>query len=191
MIEPLIENGMAKLPAGEWLVGATQPAATKGRFTRRGQRGFIVPDRAAARVLKVEGDAWFASAERPFLTRLTALPDQVLSVASAKLLVAPLAIRKGARSLKPVPLSFNHALPVTEFLHGWVVIASAGRVTKVEVADGETLTVRPEALVAWIGKTPSGFCPKLSVVDMILPRGPKELAFNFHGPATVWLEGGK
>ena len=55
--------------------------------------------------------------------------------------------------------------------------------------DGQTLSVRPEAVVAWTGKMPTGFCPKLSIWDVILPRGPRDLLFTFYGPGVVWAEG--
>ena len=56
--------------------------------------------------------------------------------------------------------------------------------------DGQTLSVRPEAVVAWTGKMPTGFCPKLSIWDVILPRGPRDLLFTFYAPGVVWIEGG-
>jgi hypothetical protein len=71
----------------------------------------------------------------------------------------------------------------------WVVMATASRTTRVPVSEDETLSVRPEAAVAWTGKRPSGFCPKLGLWDMLLPRGPKNLLLRFHGPCLVWIEG--
>ena len=71
----------------------------------------------------------------------------------------------------------------------WVVMATASRTARVSVADGETLSVRPEAVVAWTGPRPTGFCPKLGIWDILLPRGPKDLLFTFHGPSLVWIEG--
>ena len=189
MEEALIENGAAKVPPGKWLCGRNQPAASLGKAALRSLKGFVVPDRAWVRTATVEGPAWFASADAPFLTRIPALPDEALSVVSSKVLVAPFASRVGAKSLKLVPMSFRRATPVTAFRFGWVVTATRGRVTRVALEDGETLTVRPEALVAWIGKEPTGFCPKLSVLDILLPRGPKGLAYSFHGPCVVWFEG--
>ena len=52
-----------------------------------------------------------------------------------------------------------------------------------------TLSARPEAVVAWTGKRPTGFCPKLSIWDILLPRGPRDLLFTFYGPGIVWIEG--
>ena len=71
----------------------------------------------------------------------------------------------------------------------WVVMATASRTARMAVADGDTLSVRPEAVVAWTGPRPSGFCPKLGIWDVLLPRGPKDLLFTFHGPCIVWIEG--
>lgn len=207
MAEAVIENGFAKLATGEYLAGIGQPVACRGAFSVKSLKGFIVPDRAAVRQVAVAGTsgtgktggtdepaaAYFADGERPFLTRLDAMPDEALSLVSAKLLVAPFASRVGANSLKLVPMSFNRATPVTEFKGGeagsWVIAATRSRVTRAVLEEGETLTVRPEALVAWTGSRPSGFCPRLSVLDIILPRGPKNLAYTFHGPAIVWFEG--
>lgn len=189
MDEALIESGAAKVPAGKWLMGRLQPAAALGPAVVRSQRGFIVPDRAAVLSVETTSDAWCASADRPFLTRLSALPDESLCLVSGKLLVAPAASRVKARMLKLVPMSFRRATPVTEFRLGWAVAATKGRVSRVVVEDGRTLSVRPESLVAWIGKDPTGYCPKLSVWDILLPRGPKSLSYSFHGPCVVWFEG--
>jgi hypothetical protein len=68
--------------------------------------------------------------------------------------------------------------------------ATKSRVTRVAIEDGDTLTVRPESVVAWIGNQPTGFCPRLSIWNVVLPCPPKNLAYTFHGPATVWFEGG-
>ena len=43
--------------------------------------------------------------------------------------------------------------------------------------------------MAWTGKKPTGFCPKLSIWDILLPRGPRDLLFTFYGPGIVWVEG--
>lgn len=189
MSEAVIENGAAKVEAGTWLVGRVQPAAFLGTATISGLRGFIVPDRAAVKVATTTSTAWCADAERPFLTRLPALPDESLHAVSRKLLVAPMEARVKARMLKLVPFSFRGTMPITELRKGWAVLATKSRVTRVALEEGESLTVRPEALVAWVGKEPTGFCPKLSLLDMLLPRGPKNLSYSFHGPAVVWFEG--
>lgn len=189
MTEALIENGAARVVAGEWLVGTSQPAASLGRVDLRALGGFVVPDRTVVRRAVAAGDMWCASAEAPFLTRFDALPDEPLRLVGAKLLVAPFTSRVGARALKLIPMSFSRALPVTEFKGGWVVAATRSRVTKVVLEENETLVVGREALVAWQGALPTGFCPRLSVWDILLPRGPRSLAFTFHGPAVVWFEG--
>lgn len=189
MNEPLLENGMAKAGAGTWLAGTDQPAACLGTARTTGLKGFIVPDRASVRQVETAGDAWFASADRPFLTHLVALPDEPLNVVSRKLLVAPFESRVKGLALRLIPLSFARSTPVTILQKGWALMATKSRTMRVTLKDGETLTVRPEALVAWIGKRPSGFCPKLRIIDILLPRGPRTLAYSFHGPATVWFEG--
>lgn len=191
MNEVTIANGCAEVPAGTWLMGRAQPTACLGSFSLRTLKGFIVPDRASVRIATAGGTSWCADQRRPFLTRLDALPDESLAVVSAKLLVAPSEARVGARNVKLIPMSFRGVARVTEFRAGWTVTATAGRVTRVALAEGESLTVRPEALVAWTGKDPTGFCPKLRVLDLLLPRVPKRLAFSFHGPAVVWFEGSR
>ena len=99
MNAPLLEHGMAKVAAGVYLVAASQPAAHFGTARLAGLRGLVVPDRAALRRVETAGDAYFASAEAPFLTFLSLPSDAPLSAVSAKLLVAPLASRvRGARS---------------------------------------------------------------------------------------------
>ena len=71
----------------------------------------------------------------------------------------------------------------------WLVLATASRTVRIAVAEDSTLSVRPESAVAWTGPRPSGFCPKLGLGDLLLPRGPKNLLLRFHGPCIVWLEG--
>ena len=71
----------------------------------------------------------------------------------------------------------------------WVVMATRSRTTRIALADGESLGVRPEAAVAWTGPRPTGFCPRLRLLDVLLPRGPRDLLLHFHGPAIVWIEG--
>ena len=189
MSEAVIESGCARVSAGAWLVGRAQPAACRGVCRSRALRGFIVPDRAKVLSLAAEGDVYCAAADRPFLTRFDALPDETLNLVSEKLLLAPLDARTGAHPVKIVPFSFRQVTPVTEFRKGWAIAATKSRVTRLGVEDGDTLTVRQEAVVAWVGRDPSGFCPRLGIMDLLLPRGPKGLAYNFHGPCTVWFEG--
>lgn len=189
MAEAVIEKGCAQAPAGTWLVGRSQPAACLGTCRSRSLRGFIVPDRARVLAVTADGPLYCAAADRPFLLRLDALPDETLNLVSEKLLLAPLDARTGAHNVKLVPFSFKRVTPVTEFRKGWAVAATRSRVTRLAVEEGGTLTVRSEALVAWVGRDPSGFCPRLGLWDLLLPRGPKNLAYNFHGPCTVWFEG--
>jgi len=189
MTEAIIESGFAKVESGTWLAGRAQPAACRGKAKASCLKGLFVADRASVRRLETDDTAWFSRAEAPFLTRIDALPDEAVSVISEKVLVAPFESRVGSESLKLVPLSFQKTVSVTQFKKGWVVAATRSRVARLALADGETLTVRPESLLAWAGKRPSGFCPKLSLLDMILPRMPKNLSYTFHGPGVVWFEG--
>ena len=131
--------------------------------------------------------AWCASADRPFLTRLDC--GVPVTAVSDKVLVAPAAARTGARLLRVVPMSFARSIRTTEFSSEWVVMATRSRTARVALADGESLGVRPEAAVAWTGARPSGFCPRLRLLDILLPRGPRDLMLHFHGPAIVWIEG--
>lgn len=186
---PTIENGAVRVEAGAWLMQVGQPAAALGTATVRGLKGFLVPDRSALASVTMTGTCWCASSAQPFLTLATALPDEPLNAVSAKVLVAPAASRVGGRSLRLIPMSLKGAATITSFRLGWSVFATKSRVTRIALKDGDTLCVRPEALVAWSGRDPTGFCPKLSVLDMLLPRGPKSLSFSFHGPAVVWFEG--
>lgn len=189
MSEALIENGCAKVQAGEWLMGRSQPVACTGPYQKLGLRGFIVQDRSHLVEVRSQHDLYCASADKPFLCRLDALPDEKLNVISSKLLVAPKESRVGARCVKIIPMCFKRAMPVTEFQKGWVIASTRGRAMRVAVKENETLMVNPESVIAWIGKDPTGFCPKLGIMDILLPRGPRELAFSFHGPCTIWFEG--
>ena len=189
MNEVEIANGCAKAPKGEWLVAACQPAAYAGDCRVAGQRGLIVPDRSHLRLAVATGDVWCASAVNPFLTRLDAPPDEPVSVVSGKVLIAPKSARTGARGVKLVPMSFRRRTVVTDFRGGWAVAATRSRVTRIALEEGETLSVRPDAVVAWIGRDPTGFCRRLGMMDILLPRGPRNLVFSFHGPSVVWFEG--
>jgi len=189
MTEAVIESGFARVTAGQWLAGRAQPTAACGVVHEHGLRGLVVPDRMAVKVLEAREGVLCASADAPFLTRLAALPDEPLSLVSSKLLIAPLSSRVGARRIKLVPFSLRSAVTVTEFKLGWVVAATRSRTLRVGLAEGEVLTVRKESVVAWSGPDPVGFCPKLKVLDLLLPRSPGNLAFTFRGPAVVWFEG--
>ena len=147
--------------------------------------------------------AWCSAANRPVLTRIDC--GVPVSAVSEKVLVAPAAARSGARLVRVVPMSFARSIRVTEFAppsdlppegspeprtdSSWVVMATRSRTTRVALADGESLGVRPEAAVAWTGARPSGFCPRMRLLDVFLPRGPRDLLLHFHGPSIVWFEG--
>ena len=118
-----------------------------------------------------------------------ALPPEVSSPSGGATSTASAGATSAAAA---APTSAAPAAPTSPPKGGpsaWVVMATASRTTRVAVTDGDTLSVRPEAVVAWTGQRPTGFCPKLGIWDILLPRGPKDLLFNFHGPCLVWIEG--
>ena len=191
-------SGFAIVGDGTWLVGAAQPAAVRGSFSRRWLRGVVCPDRNALSLVEVNrsqgAEAWCSASDRPFLTRIDC--GEPVTVVSDKVLIAPAAARSAARLLRVVPMSFTRSIRTTVFSipekhdsAAWVVMATRSRTTRVVLPEGESLAVRPDSIVAWTGKRPSGFCPKLSLVDILLPRGPRDLLLDFHGPAIVWIEG--
>lgn len=185
--QPHIENGFASVTGGSWLVRRGQPAACNS-ISLRGLKGFVVPDRFLLQVVEAKGAVHAASSERPFLTQVS-VTDQ-LKVVTAKVLLAPLEARSGGQLLRVIPLSFRHAFPVTKFSKDWVVLATRSRVRRFVVEEDEILTVRSDAAVAWTGKDPTGFCPKLRMRDLIFPvRHRVQLALNFYGPQIVWVEG--
>ena len=195
-MEANIENGFASVGGGEWLVGRGQPAAVRGGFKaipapKVEGRGFwrrlFEPDRRRVDFLRLDGEMWCASAERPFITRID-LGERV-SLVTDKLLLAPASSRRAGTLVKTIPFSFKGAVATTELEIGWALTATRSRVTKVVVKEGETLGVRPESVVAWTGRAPTGFCPRLRLRDVILPCAPRTLVLDFHGPAIVWLEG--
>ena len=188
-----IENGFAATGAGEWLSGRPQPVAFSGSARRRGLRGWAVRDRSSLSLVETSGKSYFADASRPFLTFIPCAAP--LKAVSSKVLVAPAASRVGAEAVKPIPFSASNAFAVTEFAHKdekscWVVMATVSRTLRVPLADGETLSVKPDSVVAWTGEKPTGFCARLGLLDFILPRMPSTLVLNFHGPCVVWIEGG-
>ena len=182
-----IEGGFAEVGAGAWLMGRGQPAAFFGSAVRRRRKGFFLRDRSALDLVETTGAAKCADARRPFLTHIPCAAS--ISAASAKVLVAPAAARTGAEVVKMIPMSLKGSLCVTVFGENWVVMATASRTARLQVADGDTLSVRPESVVAWTGNRPTGFCPKLGLWDILLPRGPRNLLLHFHGPSVVWVEG--
>lgn len=209
-----IANGFAVIGPGLWLVGAAQPAAYEGNLARRPRRGWRVPDRAALALVEIDAPARCGSALRPFLTLIPCAAP--ISAVSEKILVAPADARSGAEVLRPIPFSVKGSICITRFAQpgdeptnrqtddsseppnhqstnppnaSWLVLATISRTVRIAVAEDSTLSVRPEAAVAWTGPRPSGFCPKLGLGDLLLPRGPKNLLLRFHGPCIVWLEG--
>ena len=195
-----IEGGFAEVGAGSWLMGRGQPAAFFGSAVRRRRRGLFLRDRQSLDLVETSSAAKCADARRPFLTHIPCAAP--ISAVSSKVLVAPASARSGSEMMKVVPMSLRNAICVTKFAlageglgagnaSSWVVMATASRTARLQVADGDTLSVRPEAVVAWTGNRPTGFCPKLGVWDIILPRGPRDLLLHFHGPSVVWTEGGR
>ena len=204
-----IANGFAAIGAGLWLLAPSQPAAFEGAMTRRRRTGWRVPDRAALDLVELDGPARCATAERPFLTHIPCAAP--IHAVSAKVLVAPASARRGAEVVRPVPLSAKGSFCVTQFDHpgetsndstiqrsndptiqrpnAWVVMATAARTARVQVSEGGTLSVRPGCVVAWTGPRPTGYCPRLRLRDLILPRPPRDLLLHFHGPCLVWIEG--
>ncbi len=182
-----IAGGFAEVDAGTWLVGRGQPAAFLGDAVRRPRKGLFVRDRSWLDIVATSGHAWFADAMRPFLTHIPCAAS--VRAVSGKMLVAPEAARTGAELVKVVPMSSRGAIGVTVLEREWVVMATSSRTTRISVEEGETLSVRPEAVVAWTGNRPTGYVRRLGVMDVILPRAPRELMLHFHGPCIVWAEG--
>lgn len=183
----MIQNGFVEVGAGSWLVSHGQPAAFFGKAVRMRRKGWILRDRGGLDLIETTGESKFADRDRPFLTHIPCAAP--ISAVTSKVLVAPAVARTGSQSVRPIPMSLTGSICVTDFGSEWVVMATRGRTARIQVAEGETLSVRPEAVVAWSGAKPTGFCPKLGVFDMILPRGPRGLLLTFYGPAIVWVEG--
>lgn len=189
-----ISGGFATVGAGLWLASSGQPAACRGAMRRRRRTGLFLRDRQALELVETSGDAYFSSVERPFLTHIPCVAP-VFAV-SSKVLLAPGPAWDGAIALKPVPMGAGRALCVTRFKaagegaeRSWVVAATRSRTARFAAEEGETVSVRPECIVAWIGARPTGSCRKIGVLDLILPRMPRDVLFDFHGPCTVWIEG--
>lgn len=182
-----IEGGFAEVGAGLWLAGCGQPAAFFGTAVRRRRKGWCVRDRSRLDLVETTAAAKCADSARPFLTHIACAAP--LFAVSEKVLVAPAVARKDAQLVKVVPMSAKSALCVTEFGSDWAVMATASRTARIALADGETVSARPESVVAWTGRRPTGFCPKLSLWDLLLPRGPKDIFLTFYGPGVVWVEG--
>ncbi len=184
-----LEGGFAEVGAGAWLMGRGQPAAFFGSAVRRRRKGFFLRDRGSLDLVETTSVAKCADARRPFLTHIPCAAP--ISAVSSKVLVAPAQAWSGAETVKVVPMSSRGSLGATLFGGEWVVMATASRTLRLQVEDGDTLSARPEAVVAWTGRRPTGFCPKLGIWDVILPRGPRDLLLHFHGPCLVWVEGAK
>lgn len=198
-----IEGGFAKTGPGLWLASCGQPAAFRGNVHRKVRRGWRVRDRALLKLVQTEGKAWFAMSLRPFLTHIPCAAD--VYAVSGKVLVAPASARKDAICVKPVPMSFSNSVCATLFGQpenieteekkpetadsAWVVMATQSRTVRIPLEEGETLSARPEAVVAWTGRKPTGYCPKISIWNILLPRPPRDLLFTFYGPGIVWIEG--
>lgn len=206
-----IENGFAEVESGLWLMGRGQPAAFFGKVFRHRRKGWRVYDRSSLDLVETTATAKCADSSRPFLTHIPCAAT-VFAV-SGKVLVAPASARRGAQAVKAIPMSAKGSLCATTFGlpseaqdeptdqppngpadqrtgdSAWVVMATASRTCRIPIDEGQTLSARPEAIVAWTGKCPTGFCPKLSVWDVVLPRGPRDLLFTFYGPGIVWIEG--
>ena len=187
--EASIEGGFAHVTDGSWLMGAAQPAVCRGTMREQCMRGWLVPDRGSLRIVEISGVASCSDAKRPFLARIDCA--EKLCVVSWRILVAPAAARTGSHLIRVVPMSFKYAIAVTEFKNpGWAVVATASRVNRFVLAEGEILSVRRESAVAWTTKNPVGHCPKLTMRDVLLPRRrEKTLWLNFYGPGVVWAEG--
>ena len=155
-------------------------------------------NRSKLELVETSAAAMCADSSRPFLTHIPCAAP-VFAV-SDKVLVAPAAARRDAQFVKVVPMSVRSSLCVTEFgvaedaddgkgTSAWVVMATASRTCRMPLEDGETLSARPDAVVAWTTKRPTGFCPRLSIWDVLLPRGSRDLLLTFYGPGVVWIEG--
>ena len=210
-----IENGFAEVGAGSWLMGRGQPAAFFGEAVRRGRKGWRVSDRAYLELFETTGVAKCADSSRPFLTHIPCAAP--IFAVSPKVLLAPVAARRDAKFVKAVPMSAMGSICVTEFGQpdeesegqgaraggregggagnagsskcAWVVMATASRTARISLGDDETLSVRLDSVVGWTGRRPTGFCRKLSIWDVLLPRRPRDLMFTFYGPGVVWIEG--
>ena len=156
-MEAAIENGVASVESGRWLVARGQPAAVLGAFApAKGYRApggwwsrTFSPDRQRLSFLETTGRMWCSAASRPFLTRLDL--GEAVSVVTDKLLLAPLSARKGSKLVKLIPFSWKNATCMTELEIGWALMATKSRVVKVVVKEGETLGVKPEEIAYRFG----------------------------------------
>ena len=163
MTNVTIDGGFARIGAGAWLMSRAQPAAFRTSMRRMRRAGWMLRDRSHLELVETAGDAVCADSRRPFLTHIPCAAQ--ISAVSEKVLVAPSAAWLGAETLRVIPMSASGALCVSTFAisgetqpsqpSSWVVMATASRTTRLVVEDGQSLSVRPDALVAWSGKRPS------------------------------------
>ena len=140
-------------------------------------------------VAKVGDDLAFALGDKPFLTPVTIPLDEEVTVVTDKFLVAPKAAVKKRRVQRVIPFSFRNALRVTVLTAPWAVLATRSRVRRLVLKEGEVATIAVQAAVAWSGKPPTGFLPRLRLRDLFIPNTKPRLCLNFYGPAVVWHEG--
>ena len=184
----MIENGFAKVSDGVWLVGTAQPTAVQGNCVPRSLKGWLVPDRSKLHLIELTGAAYCGSAEKPFLTHITCA--EPLTAVSAKLLVAPSSARSKGHLLRVIPFSLRNAICSTHLESEWVVMATQSRTTRIALGEEEILTMRIESAVAWTTKPPTGFCPRIGLGDILIPRKrDRNLMLHFYGPGIVWMEG--
>ncbi len=199
-----IENGFAIVKADEDLLCQPDgPTAIRGgsvTLTRlpllktvKWYKRLFTPDRfrlKKCQASNTEIKLFFSDSKRPFLTLLGAPMDSPLTVVTERLLVCPLRARIASSLQRVLPMSLKNAICTTQLQNCWCVMGTATRTTRVVLESTlDELTVKQEAVVAWTTPEPRGFCPKLRVRDMFLPRPPKNLGLIFHGPGVVWLQG--
>lgn len=187
MNEPLIERGFATVSAGCWLVSQRQPVAVCGSFSMKGIKGFWAADRRVLAQLTVEHQAHLADAKHPFLTHLTSV--EALTVVSEKLLVAPAEARKAAKLYRVIPMSMRKAFAITRLSLGWAVMATASRLKRIVLEEGEVVCVKRDAIVAWTGRDPTGVAGRVRLRDLLIPKKNVSLALDFYGPQVIWVEG--
>lgn len=195
-----IENSFLNIIGkGDFVTQPGHPSALIGKITQKKLplmsgnwknwlKRFFTPDRFRLRLSSLEGKAWFAIPDKPFLSRLTPEGDAPISVLSANLLACPWQARTGAQVLRLLPGSTREAMCISTISSEWVIMATSSPLTQIKLEANETAACNRSAVIAWSGLTPRGFCKNLSLRDFILPRLPENLILNFTGPATIWLQ---
>ena len=150
MVTVKIDGGFAEVGAGSWLMDHGQPTAFFGSAVRRRRKGFFLRDRSRLDLVETTSAAKCADANRPFLTHIPCAAP--VSAVSGKVLVAPASAWAGAQTVKAIPMSVKGSFCVTQFGEEWVVMATASRTSRIQVPDGDTVSARPEAVVAWTGR---------------------------------------